>query len=626
MQQQQVQLLPLLKAAWLLAWALRPAVASNEEGDALYLVRSSLVDPNDTLRSWDPKMVNPCSWPYVDCEGDSVVRVDLGMQGLSGTLAPSIGLLKNLQYLKMQNNHITGPLPDSLGDLTNLQSLDLYQNNFTGEIPSSLGALVQLKFLRLFNNSLSGEIPASLANLSNLQVLDVGFNNLSGRVPVDVKVEQFRGDGNPFLCGAITGNPCPGDPLISPQSSAISEGHSDSESNKKLLGGLVTCVVVVAAVTLYFLYHKHKRLNRKENFFDVAAEDDPEVPLGQLKKFSFRELQIATDNFSSKNILGQGGFGKVYKGYLSDGTTVAVKRLKEDHSPEGEHAFQTEVEMISNAVHRNLLRLQGFCTTPSERILVYPYMPNGSVASHLRASNPRDHYNGDPGLGWPTRKRIALGAARGLSYLHDHCDPKIIHRDVKAANVLLDEEYEAVVGDFGLAKLIDYKDTHVTTAVRGTAGHIAPEYLSTGKSSEKTDVYGYGIMLLELITGQRAYDFQRLANDDDLMLLDWVKRLQHEKKLEQLVDGELKRSYNAREVEELIQVALLCTQASPSDRPKMTEVVRMLEGDGLAERWEQWEKLELVRQRELDLGPHRYFEWVEDSTVNMEAVELSAGR
>jgi serine/threonine protein kinase len=117
---------------------------------------------------------------------------------------------------------------------------------------------------------------------------------------------------------------------------------------------------------------------------------------------------------------------------------------------------------------------------------------------------------------------IALGSARGLSYLHDHCDPKIIHRDVKAANILLDEEFEAVVGDFGLAKLMDYKDTHVTTAVRGTIGHIAPEYLSTGKSSEKTDVFGYGIMLLELITGQRAFDLARLANDDDVMLLDWV--------------------------------------------------------------------------------------------------------
>lgn len=126
-------------------------------------------------------------------------------------------------------------------------------------------------------------------------------------------------------------------------------------------------------------------------------------------------------------------------------------------------------------------------------------------------------------LSWPIRKKIALGAARGVAYLHDHCNPRIIHRDIKAANILLDEEFEAVVGDFGLAKLMDYKDTHVTTAVRGTIGHIAPEYLATGKSSEKTDVFGYGILLLELITGQRAFDLARLANDDDVMLLDWVR-------------------------------------------------------------------------------------------------------
>lgn len=145
--------------------------------------------------------------------------------------------------------------------------------------------------------------------------------------------------------------------------------------------------------------------------------------------------------------------------------------------------------------------------------------------SHFHCGIAPERVDGEPALSWRTRKLIALGAARGLSYLHDHCDPKIIHRDVKAANILLDEEFEAVVGDFGLAKLMDYKDTHVTTAVRGTIGHIAPEYLSTGKSSEKTDVFGFGIMLLELITGQRAFDLARLANDDDVMLLDWVRLL-----------------------------------------------------------------------------------------------------
>lgn len=277
-----------------------------------------------------------------------------------------------------------------------------------------------------------------------------------------------------------------------------------------------------------------------------------------------RELQVATDNFSNKNILGKGGFGKVYKGRLADGSLVAVKRLKEERTPGGELQFQTEIEMISMAVHRNLLRLRGFCMTPTERLLVYPFMANGSVASCLRGicylrlhncfqclfplfnersllhfSTMSKHFAdralhlfsdrppSQPPLDWSIRPRVALGAARGLSYLHDHCDPKIIHRDVKAANILLDEEFEAVVGDFGLAKLMDYKDTHVTTAVRGTIGHIAPEYLSTGKSSEKTDVFGYGIMLLELITGQRAFDLARLANDDDVMLLDWVRASNH---------------------------------------------------------------------------------------------------
>ncbi|RWW11278.1 hypothetical protein GW17_00025125 [Ensete ventricosum] len=275
-----------------------------------------------------------------------------------------------------------------------------------------------------------------------------------------------------------------------------------------------------------------------------AAEEDPEVHLGQLKRFSLRELQVATDSFSNKNILGRGGFGKVYKGRLADGSLVAVKRLKEERTPGGELQFQTEVEMISMAVH--------------------------------------------------------------------------------PANILLDEEFEAVVGDFGLAKLMDYKDTHVTTAVRGTIGHIAPEYLSTGKSSEKTDVFGYGIMLLELITGQRAFDLARLANDDDVMLLDWVKGLLKDKKLEMLVDPDLQNNYIEAEVELLIQVALLCTQGSPLERPKMSEVVRMLEGDGLAERWEEWQKVEVVRHDEL--APHNHNEWIQDSTDNLHPVELSGPR
>ncbi|KAF8661236.1 hypothetical protein HU200_057080 [Digitaria exilis] len=268
---------------------------------------------------------------------------------------------------------------------------------------------------------------------------------------------------------------------------------------------------------------------------------------------------------------------------LADGSLVAVKREKEERTPVGELQFQTEVDILSMVAHRNLLRLCGFCMTPTERMLVYAYMSNGSVASHLR-----ERPGSEPPLDWQTRRRIALGSARGLSYLHDNCDPRIIHGDVKAANILLDEDFEAVVGDFGLAKLMDNKDTDINTEVSGTIGHIAPEYLLKGKSSEKTDVFGYGIMLLELLTGQRAIDLTRVAKDDNASLLDWVKGLLENKKLEDLVDNDLKDNYVEDEVESLIQIALLCTQSDPIKRPKMSEVVRMLEGDGpLAERWER---------------------------------------
>ncbi|KAL5992234.1 Somatic embryogenesis receptor kinase 1 [Asimina triloba] len=584
-------------------------------------------------------------WTFVDS--------DLGNAALSGTLVPQLGQLKNLQYLsvtsrpssaqlidasglcvrrsfttfrELYSNKISGIIPSDLGNLTNLVSLDLYLNNFTGVIPNSLGNLSKLRFLRLNNNSLTGTIPMSLTNVTALQVLDLSNNRLTGSVPDNGSFSLFTpiSFANNDLCGPVTGKPCPGSPPFSPPPPFVpppisSPGGNSASSTGAIAGGVAAgAALLFAAPAIGFAWWRRRK--PQDHFFDVPAEEDPEVHLGQLKRFSLRELQVATDGFSNKNILGRGGFGKVYKGRLADGSLVAVKRLKEERTPGGELQFQTEVEMISMAVHRNLLRLRGFCMTPTERLLVYPYMANGSVASCLRERPPSE-----PPLDWPTRKRIALGSARGLSYLHDHCDPKIIHRDVKAANILLDEEFEAVVGDFGLAKLMDYKDTHVTTAVRGTIGHIAPEYLSTGKSSEKTDVFGYGIMLLELITGQRAFDLARLANDDDVMLLDWVKNLLREKKLEQLVDPDLQGRYVEDEVEQLIQVALLCTQGSPMDRPKMSEVVRMLEGDGLAERWEEWQKVEVGRQ-EVELLPNRNSEWLVDSTDNLHAVELSGPR
>ncbi|XP_022763752.1 BRASSINOSTEROID INSENSITIVE 1-associated receptor kinase 1-like isoform X2 [Durio zibethinus] len=582
-------------------------VAGNAEGDALNALKANLIDPNNVLQSWDSTLVNPCTWFHVTCNSEkSVTRVDLGNAGLSGQLVPQIGQLMNLQYLGLYGNNISGIIPEELGNLINLVSLDLSLNALTGNIPTTLGKLPKLRILRLNNNKLSGQIPRSLTTLKSLQVLDLSDNQLVGDIPVNGSFSVLTPISfvNNRLNNLLPAPP----PPISPTAPTPS-GNSANGA----IGGVAAGASLLFSASAILLAWRHRR-KPQDHFFNVPAEEVLEVHLGKLQRFSLRELQVATDNFSNKNILGRGGFGEVYKGRLADGSVVAVKRFKDDRTPGGELLFQKEVEMISMAVHRNLLRLRGFCMTPTEWLLVYPFMVNGSVETCLRG-RPESQ---SP-LDWAIRKRIAVGAARGLAYLHDHCDPKIIHCDVKAAKILLDEEFEAVVRDFGLAKLMDYKDTHVTTAVRGTIGHIAPEYLSTGKSSEKTDVFGYGVMLLELLTGQKAFNLARLANDEDVMLLDWVKGHVKDRRLERLVDLDLEGNYIVEEVEQLIQVALLCTQGSPMKRPKMSEVIMMLEGDGLVERWEEWQKEEMFGQELNHNGlAERWEEWEEEEMFSHE--------
>ncbi|XP_057787805.1 probable LRR receptor-like serine/threonine-protein kinase At4g30520 isoform X3 [Salvia miltiorrhiza] len=504
----------------------------NQEVEALTAVREGLTDPHGALSNWDENSVDPCSWSMITCNSDNLVTAfGAPSQGLSGSLSWMISNLTNLKQIMLQNNNISGHIPKEIGYLPNLQTLDLSNNKLSGHIPESLGLLNHLQYIIL---------------------------------------------GNPLICGSHSSGKCSESLLASPLSFDVdpSSGRAKTKKFAIALGVSLTFVSILVLV-LGFLFHirNKKRKQSVLNITDVQEEDL--IRLGNLKNFTIKELRRATNNFSSKNILGAGGFGNVYRGKLEDGTLVAVKRLKDLTGTTGISQFRTELEMISLAVHRNLLRIFGYCATQNERLLVYPYMSNGSVASRLR---------GKPELDWNMRKRIAIGASRGLLYLHEQCDPKIIHRDVKAANVLLDDYYEAVVGDFGLAKLLDHAESHVTTAVRGTVGHIAPEYLSTGQSSEKTDVFGFGILLLELITGMRALEFGKTVSQKGAML-EWVKKVQQEKKMELLVDKELGMKYDRIEVGEMLQVALLCTQYLPAHRPKMSDIVRMLEGDGLAEKW-----------------------------------------
>ncbi|GAB2292246.1 belongs to the protein kinase super [Dionaea muscipula] len=308
-----------------------------------------------------------------------------------------------------------------------------------------------------------------------------------------------------------------------------------------------------------------------ENSFPSPS---PSMALGFSKStFTYEELVVATDGFSDANLLGQGGFGYVHKGILPNGEEVAVKALKAD-SGQGEREFQAEVEIISRVHHKHLVSLVGYCSTGSQRMLVYEFVPNYTLEFHL-------HGEGRPTMDWPTRLKIALGAAKGLAYLHEDCHPKIIHRDIKAANILLDYKFEAKVADFGLAKHSSDADTHVSTRVMGTFGYLAPEYASSGKLSDKSDVFSFGVMLLELITGRRPFDATQTFMEDSL--LDWARplltRALEDENFDSLVDPQLQNNYNHGEMVRMVTCVANCVRHSARRRPRMSQIVRALEGD-----------------------------------------------
>ncbi|KFK31520.1 hypothetical protein AALP_AA6G123400 [Arabis alpina] len=584
----------------------------NYEVAALMSVRNKMKDETEVLSGWDINSVDPCTWNMVGCSSEGFVEsLEMASKGLSGTISISIGELTHLHTLLLQNNQLTGPIPCELGQLSELETLDLSGNQFSGEIPASLGFLTHLNYLRLSRNILTGQIPHLVAGLSGLSFLDLSFNNLSGPTP-NILAKDYRIVGNAFLCGSASLDLCSD---ATPVRNAPGLSEKDNSKHHSLVLSFAFGIVVAFIVSLMFLFFwvlwHRSRLSRS------YVQQDYEFEIGHLKRFSFREIQSATSNFSPKNILGQGGFGMVYKGYLPNGTVVAVKRLK-DPNYTGEVQFQTEVEMIGLAVHRNLLRLFGFCMTSEERMLVYPYMPNGSVADRLR-----DSYGEKPSLDWNRRICIALGAARGLVYLHEQCNPKIIHRDVKAANILLDESFEAIVGDFGLAKLLDQRDSHVTTAVRGTIGHIAPEYLSTGQSSEKTDVFGFGILILELITGHKMID-QANGQIRKGMLLSWVRTLKEEKRFAEMVDRDLNGQFDDLVLEEVVELALLCTQPHPNLRPRMSEILKVLEG--LVMEQSGYEQTQNGYEARGPSVSRNYSNGHEENSFIIEAIELSGPR
>ncbi|CDY48706.1 BnaCnng16830D [Brassica napus] len=425
----------------------------------------------------------------------------------------------------------------SCGIMSNQRSFhckNLTTHGLTGEIQESISNLSSLQVLDFSNNSLIGPVQEFLAHMTSLKVIAkrIGFT------------EHRRKSWNMFLC--------------------FMRNHKQEEDEDENHGYCISCCINIFDLTKLGRYpnsddddNNLQQCNNQSSFSEMANN-----------MFTYEDLAQATDNFSNVNLIGQGGFGYVHKGVLPDGTEVAIKQLKAG-SRQGEREFRAEIEIISRVHHRHLVSLLGYCVTGTQRLLVYEFLPNKTLEFHLHEKRrPFD---------WSKRMKIASGAARGLAYLHEDCNPKTIHRDVKAANVLIDDSYEAKLADFGLAKCCLDNDTHVSTRIMGTCGYLAPEYASSGIFSDKSDVFSFGVMLLELITGRRPVGKSHpFANEENIV--DWAKPLMLQAlntgNYHGLVDPRLEKDFDISEIKRMVLCADACVQHSAKHRPKMSQIVR----------------------------------------------------
>ncbi|KAF8047075.1 hypothetical protein N665_3219s0002 [Sinapis alba] len=356
-----------------------------------------------------------------------------------------------------------------------------------------------------------------------------------------------------------------------------------------IIGVVLGATIILIGVCVFVCFYKRKKRKLKRRRRDAEAAINLDLldnsnslqqwnqsnTINSENMFTYEDLAKATDNFSSTNFIGQGGFGYVHKGVLQDGTEVAIKQLKAG-SGQGEREFQAELQTITRVHHKHLVSLLGYCITGSQRLLVYEFVPNNTLEFHL-------HEKGRPVMEWQKRMKIALGAAKGLSYLHEDCKPKTIHRDVKAANILIDDSYEAKLADFGLARSSLDTDTHVSTRIMGTFGYLAPEYASSDKLTDKSDVFSFGVVLLELITGRRPVEkSQPFADDDDDNIIDWAKPLMlqvlNDANFDGLVDPRLEDNFVITEMARMVACAAASVCYSAKRRPKMSQIVRAFEG------------------------------------------------
>ncbi|KAK2422694.1 putative leucine-rich repeat receptor serine/threonine-protein kinase [Trifolium repens] len=559
---------------------------------------------------------------------------------LIGTVPEYLGNITNLRNLDLSFNKLSGQIPNTLGSLENINILYLTGNNFNGPLPNWIA---RPDYTDISYNNLSIENPeqltcqqgtvnlfASSSKGSNLGMVsclgnincpktlyslhincgeimftdDQTYNSLGRRI-FDIYIqrrlvlkdfdiaEEAGGVGKAIIkkfTTIVTNNTLeirlywagkgttgiPFGSVYGPLISAISVDPDFTPSVEKGSGIPVwdIVIIVVGGVLVIFMLFGIVQWRRRRRQIGPLEKELNGLDF-QPGLFSLRQIKAATNNFDIAFKIGEGGFGPVFKGVLPDGTIVAVKQLS-SKSKQGNREFINEIGLISALQHPCLVKLYGCCMEGDQLLLIYEYMENNSLARALFAKEKVELK-----LDWQTRKKICVGIARGLAYLHEESRLKIVHRDIKATNVLLDKDLNPKISDFGLAKLKDDGHTHITTRVAGTYGYMAPEYAMHGYLTEKADVYSFGVVGLEIVSGK--HNTMNWPKDECFSLVDWVHLLKEEGNIMELVDERLGEEFKKEEAMIMINVALLCTHVSPMNRPTMSSVVNMLEGKSVVQ-------------------------------------------
>ncbi|CAA0823924.1 Leucine-rich repeat receptor-like protein kinase PXL2 [Striga hermonthica] len=528
----------------------------------------------------------------------SLSSIDLSKNKLRSYLPSSILSMPGLQTFIASGNDLFGEIPDQFQDCPGLTILDLSSNRFTGKIPSSIVSCEKLVTLNLHSNGLTGPIPSPIAmmpalavlDLSNnsltggienfgnspaLELLNVSYNELSGPVPSNGVLRTINPNdlvGNPGLCGGgLLLPPCS---RISGSSSTRRSPHGENTAaafRGLVIGFSSLFLLVVSALGVRFFYRKWRDGTCFEEKLEMGKGEWP------WRLMAFQRLDFTSSDILScvkeSNVIGMGATGTVYKAEISRlNTIVAVKKLWRSISdPEmgGSDYLVGEVNLLGRLRHRNIVRLLGLMHNDTNAMIVYEFMQNGSLGEALHGKKARNLL-----VDWVTRYNIAVGVAQGLAYLHHDCHPPVIHRDVKSNNILLDANLEARIADFGLAKMMIRKDETVSM-VAGTYGYIAPEYGYTLKVDEKSDIYSYGVVLMELLTGKKPLDPEFGETID---IVEWIRcKMRNNRPLEEALDPSVG---NTRHVQEemmlVLRFAVLCTAKNPKDRPSMRDVLLML--------------------------------------------------